>query len=70
MALMSLRSRSHVKSSVVLTRADHLFINNYIRLLPNIIVRSILIVRRKGLEPTPYYNIDCVSDALPTEPHR
>ena len=31
MALMSLRSRSHVKASMVLTRADHLFIYNYIR---------------------------------------
>ena len=30
MALMSLRSRSHVKASMVLTRADHLFIHNYI----------------------------------------
>ena len=32
---MSLRSRSHVKASMVLTRADHLFIHNYI--LTNII---------------------------------
>ena len=31
MALMSLRSRSHIKVSVVLTRANHLFIHNYIR---------------------------------------
>ena len=30
MALMFLRSRSHVKESIVLTRADHLFIHNYI----------------------------------------
>ena len=29
MALMSLRSRSHVKASVVLSRADNLFIHNY-----------------------------------------
>ena len=35
MALMSLRSRSHVKASMVLTRADHLFIHNYIRSLLN-----------------------------------
>ena len=33
MALMSLRSRSHVKASMVLTRADHLFIHNNIRSL-------------------------------------
>ena len=32
MALMSLRSHSHVKVSMVLMRADHLFIHNYIRL--------------------------------------
>ena len=31
LALMSLRSRSHVKTSMVLTRADQLFIHNYIR---------------------------------------
>ena len=31
MDLMSLRSRSHVKASMVLTRADHLFIHYYIR---------------------------------------
>ena len=30
MALMSLRSRSHIKSSIVLTRSDQLFIHNYI----------------------------------------
>ena len=35
MALMSLRSRSHVKASMVLTRADHLFIHNYIILYLN-----------------------------------
>ena len=51
---MSLRSRSHVKASMVLTRADHLFIHNYIRSLLNNI-----------LSPTA-----CVSDALTTEPHR
>ena len=42
MDLMSLRSRSHVKASMVLTRAAHLFIHNYIRSLLNIIVRHIL----------------------------
>ena len=50
MALMSLRSRSHVKASMVLTRADHLFIHNYIRSLLNIILRPILMVRTR-LEP-------------------
>ena len=40
MALMSLRSRSHVKASVVLTRADHLFIHNYIISLLNIMLRT------------------------------
>ena len=30
MTIMSLRSRSHVKASMILTRADHLFIHNYI----------------------------------------
>ena len=42
MALMFLRSRSHVKASMVLTRADNLFIHNYIRSLPNNILRPIL----------------------------
>ena len=51
MALISLRSRSHVNASMVLT--DHLFIHNYIRLLLNIILRSNLIVRM-GLEPMSY----------------
>ena len=39
MALMSLRIRSHVKESMVLTRADNLFIHNYIRSILNIILR-------------------------------
>ena len=43
MALMSLRSRSHVKASMVLTRTDHLFIHNYIRSLLNNILRPILL---------------------------
>ena len=42
MALMSLRSRSHAKASMVLTRADHLCIHNYIRALLNNILRPIL----------------------------
>ena len=29
MALMSLRSRSHVNASIILTRADHLYIQLY-----------------------------------------
>ena len=52
MALMSLRSRSHVNASVVLTRADHLFIHNYRKSLLNIILRPILMVR--SLEPVSY----------------
>ena len=43
MSLMSLRSRSHVKASMVLTRADYLFIHNYIRSLLNNILRPIFI---------------------------
>ena len=38
MALISLRSISRVKASMVLTRADNLFVQNYIRSLLNIIV--------------------------------
>ena len=48
-ALMSLRSHSRVKASVVLTRADHSCIHTY-----NIIVRPILMVQAR-LEPTSYY---------------
>ena len=44
MALMSLRSRSHVKASMLLTRADHLLIHNYIRSLLNIM----LLIRSGG----------------------
>ena len=51
--LMFLRSRYHVKASMVLTRADHLFIHNYIRSLINIILRSIL-MDLTGLEPASY----------------
>ena len=50
---MSLRSRSHVKASVVLTRADHLFIHNYIRSLLNNILKYMLMVRTR-LEPASY----------------
>ena len=50
MALMSIVIRSHVKASVVLTRADHLFIHNYIRSLLHTIVRPIVMVRTR-LEP-------------------
>ena len=34
---MLLRSRFHIKASMVLTRADHLFIHNYIKSLNNIL---------------------------------
>ena len=39
MALMSLRSRYHVKASMVLTRADNLFIHNYIEEEEDILFR-------------------------------
>ena len=39
MALISLRSRYHVKASIVLTRPDHLFIYYYIRSLLNNILK-------------------------------
>ena len=39
---MSLRSRSHVKASMVLTRADHLFTHDYIKSLLNNILQPIL----------------------------
>ena len=58
MALMSLRSRSHVKAITFLTKADHLFINNYIRSLLNNIVRPILMVGR--LNPRPTACVSCV----------
>ena len=45
MAIVSLLSCSHVKTFMALTRADHLFIHNYIRSLLNIILRHIVIVR-------------------------
>ena len=44
---MPLISISHVKASIFLTRADHLCIYNYIRLLLNIILRPILMVRSR-----------------------
>ena len=66
MALMSLRSRSHIKPSLVLMSADHLLIHNYIRSILNIILRPIIMVRPR-LEPAPSAR---VSDALATEPHR
>ena len=43
---MSLRSRSHVKTYIMLMRAGHLFIQNYIRSLLNIILIPILISQR------------------------
>ena len=48
MARMSLRSRSHVKASMVLTRADHLFIQNYIRPLLNNILRPYFVKSING----------------------
>ena len=50
---MSLRSHSHVKASMVLTRADHLFTHNYIRSLLNIMLRPVITVRTR-LEPASY----------------
>ena len=61
MALMSLRSRSHVKASMVLTRADHLFIHNYIRSLLNYFKTHFI---KLIYNPCP---TACVSDALATE---
>ena len=63
MAIMSLIIRSHVKASMVITIADHLFIHNYIRLILNIIVRPIVMVRTR-LEPATQVMryTDCVSD--------
>ena len=52
MALMSLRRRCRVKASMVLTRADNLFIHNYIR--------SLLMVRTRP-EPESTYMYVCVS---------
>ena len=43
MTLMSFRMRSHVKESMVLTRADYLFMHNYIRSLLNNILRPIFL---------------------------
>ena len=53
MALISLRSPSHVKALVVLTRSDHICINNFIISLLNIILRPILMVQTR-LEPVSY----------------
>ena len=46
MAIIYLRSLSHFKASMMLKRADHLFLQNYIRKLLNIILLPILISRR------------------------
>ena len=54
MTLISLRSRSHVKEYIVLMRADHLCIYNYIRSFLNIILRPILLVHA-GLKHASYY---------------
>ena len=60
-----LRKSAHVNASMVLTRDDHLFIQNYIRSLRNIILRPIgklkyIVMIRTGLDPGP---TACVSDA-------
>ena len=68
MAPMSLRSRSRVKASMVLTRADNYCIHNYIRSLLNIIL--ILILRPSGGRGSNSRPTDCVSDALTTETRR
>ena len=60
MALIFLRSGSRIKSPMVLTIADHLFIYNHIRELLNIILRPILLVRT-GSNP---YPITCMSDVI------
>ena len=52
---------------MVLMRAGHLIIHDYIRSLLTIILRHLLLVRGKGSNPRP---TACVSDALATEPHR
>ena len=44
MALMSLRSPSHIKASMVLTIGEHLCIPNHIRYLLTIILIPILIM--------------------------
>ena len=43
---MSLRSRSHVRAYIVLTKYDHIFIHNYISSLLNIIVISPVFARK------------------------
>ena len=50
MALMFLQSRYHVKASMVLTRADHLFIHNYIISYLNIMLRPICPIYCNGPE--------------------
>ena len=51
MALMCLQSLSYVRASMVLTRADQLFIHNYMRSLLNIILRPILMIRTRLMCP-------------------
>ena len=61
MAIMSLRSRSHVKASMVLTIADYLFIHNYIRLYIYIYI-LIVISRPKYI---PEVNIATIPGLIP-----
>ena len=58
MVLMSLRSRSHVKASMVLLRADQLLIHNYIYLYIYLI-RSLINIKGSNSGPTA-----CVFDVL------
>ena len=60
MALMSFLSRSHIQASMVLTRADHLFIPDYIRQLLHIII-DLFDGSGRGSNTRP---TACVSDAL------
>ena len=65
LALMSLRSHSHINASMILMRADYLFIHNYVRSLLNIILIPIIMFSM-GLEPTTWVPSPtaCVSEAL------
>ena len=45
---MSFRSLSHVNASMVSTRADYLFMHNYIRSLLNNILRPIFVKLNNG----------------------
>ena len=57
---MSLRSRSHSKASMVLTRADHLYINNYV-FTSKLYLNTYCNGPEQGLNPHPTVH---VSDAF------